>query len=38
MIDESIDNESYVKKVSVIFDGLNQLRVITQTNKIIRPL
>lgn len=38
MIDESIDNESYVKKVSVIFDGLNQLRVITQTNKITRSL
>ena len=38
VIDESVDNESYAKKVSVIFDGANQLRVITKTNKIVRPL
>lgn len=38
VIDESVDNESYTKKVSVIFDGANQLRVISKTNKIVRPL
>lgn len=38
VIDERLDNESYTKKVSVIFDSLNQLRVITQTNKIVRPM
>ena len=38
VIDENVDSESYTKKVSVIFDGLSQCRLITATNKITRPL
>lgn len=38
VIDENIDNDSYAKKVSVIFDGLSQCRVVTATDKITRPL
>ena len=38
VIDESIDSENYVKKVSVIFDDLSQCRITTLTNKIVRPL
>lgn len=37
-IDESIDSKSYAKKVSVIFDGLSQCRIVTPTNKITRLL
>ncbi|MGN1432836.1 MAG: hypothetical protein ACI4XI_03945 [Ruminococcus sp.] len=38
VIDENIGNENYSKKVSVIFDGLSQCRIITPTNKIVHPL
>lgn len=38
VVDENIDNENYAKKVSVIFDVLSQCRVITPTNKTVRPL
>lgn len=38
VIDESIDTESYAKKVSVIFDGLSQCRIVTPTNTLIRLL
>lgn len=38
VVDENIDNENYTKKVSVIFDGLSQCRVITPTNKTVRQL
>lgn len=38
VIDENVDSDSYSKRVSVIFDGLSQCRMITATNKITRPL
>lgn len=38
VIDENVDSDSYSKRVSVIFDGLNQCRIITSTNKFTRPM
>ena len=38
VIGESIDSKSYANKVSVIFDGLSQCRIVTPTNKITRLL
>lgn len=38
VIDENIDNDSYTKRVSVVFDGLSQCRVVTAADKIARQL
>ena len=38
VIDENVDSDSYSKRVSVIFDGLSQCRIITATNKFTRPM
>ena len=37
-IDETVVSENYVKKVSVIFDGLSQCRITAESNKIVRQL
>lgn len=38
VLDEAIDNESYSKKVSICFDGLNQYRIHTQRDEILSIL
>lgn len=38
VIDENVDSDSYSKRVSVIFDGQSECRIITATNKFTRPM